>query len=114
MMTKSFENRNSMQSTRRLSMHPLGLVFSFWVLGVEGIFCFVMFPMCSHQAQSVPRDVPNSTSILSHIVWTQSNFHVYKVYRGAKRNLASFSGREAYIGFYFGECPMLPKKLGMG
>jgi hypothetical protein len=65
-------------------MHPLGLVSFFWVLGEVGVgwrafFCFVMFPMCSLQAQSVPRDVPNSTSILSHIVWTQSNFHIYKV-----------------------------------
>ncbi len=70
---------------------------------------------CSHQvpkgfssSSSVPQCVSNSTSILSNIVWRQDNFHVYNCKgeaRGSKSVLL-FWGREAYLGFYVGECSM--------
>jgi hypothetical protein len=53
-------------------------------------------------------------SILSHIVWPQANFHVYKVYIGAKGNLASFLEREAYLDFYFGRVPNFLEILIIG
>ncbi len=64
----------------------------------------------------LPQEVPNSTSILSHTVWPQFNFHVCKVKRSAKGKHihASILGREAYLGFYAGECLMFQKKLVMG
>jgi hypothetical protein len=44
------------------------------------IFCLLfvsnVFPLSSH---SVVQDIPNSTSILSHIVWPQFNFHIHKM-----------------------------------
>jgi hypothetical protein len=62
------------------------------------------------------QEVPNSTSILSHTVWPQFNFHVSKVKRSAeeKHVHASIFRWEAYLGFYVGECLMFQKKLVMG
>jgi hypothetical protein len=49
-------------------MHLGGLVFFYWVLGREedffGFFVLIKFPSSS---QRVPQEVPNDTSILSHI-----------------------------------------------
>jgi hypothetical protein len=40
----------------------------------SGFFVLNVFTLCS---QKVPQDLPNSISILSHILWPQFNFHVY-------------------------------------
>jgi hypothetical protein len=71
---KKLEIRNFMQLTRKLSMHSWGLSF----LSIPNMFYHVLikFPRGS---QIAPQDVPNSTSILSHIVWPWLNFHVYKL-----------------------------------
>jgi hypothetical protein len=41
----------------------------------SGLFVLNVFTLCS---QKVPQGVPNSISILYHILWPQFNFHVYK------------------------------------
>jgi len=50
---------------------------------------FVFFKFVPHVFPSCSQDVPNSTSILSDIVWPQFNFHVRKLLRGCQRNAIS-------------------------
>ncbi len=77
-----------------------GVVFSCWGWGGRDFFCFSpcsqcvsnMFSSCSPRSRVVPQDVPNSTSILSHIVCPKFNSHVYE--------LKSYVVGE-YICFYF-------------
>jgi len=66
-------------------------VFFFLKGGGDKSFFFApLFPICSHQvpkwfpsSQSVPscipQDVPNSTCVLSHMVYPKFNFPVYKL-----------------------------------
>jgi hypothetical protein len=71
---------------RMLSMHSRGLVFfCFFGFGLGGFFSFISVSQCGiiysdHVLKGFPpcvlQDVPNSTSVLSHVVWTQFNFHV--------------------------------------
>jgi hypothetical protein len=89
--------------------------------GGEDFLYFCLLPICS---QKVPKGFPirfpkcfkrRSHQHLNFIAYcfghNSSNFHVYKMLRGAKgRHIyASILGREAYIGFYLGECPMFQK-----
>jgi hypothetical protein len=62
----------------------------FWFLKKrEGFFVF-FFPlvpklMCSHHVPKyIPQDVPNNTSVLSHMVYPKFNSHVYKLKRFTK------------------------------
>jgi hypothetical protein len=49
-----------------------------------GFDVYNVFPSGSQRVhQLFPQDVLNSTLILFHIVWPQSNFHVYELYKGA-------------------------------
>jgi len=71
MVTNPSGNRNFMQPMKRLGG------FSFFLFGGRGGGLFwvcsqgvpIRFPICSPSSQRVAYGIPNSTSILSHIVW---------------------------------------------
>jgi hypothetical protein len=101
-------------------MHSRGVqFFSLWGGECQGaIFCFFfhlvlnVFSSCSH---GVPQVVPNSTTILSHMVCRKFNSYVYKVKRWAIGEHISF-----YFGVggpkrcCYGGVPNVSKKLVMG
>ncbi len=73
-----------MRMNAQHALHGLSFFLFLW-LWVGGIFVFYFCFQCDilysdHVLKGFPpcvlQDVPNSTSILSHIVWTQFNFHV--------------------------------------
>jgi hypothetical protein len=97
-VTYCFGNRNFMQPMGRLSMHSLWAPFFPFErgVGVRGVFVFLsLFPMCSQDVpqdvlRCVPQDVPNSTSILSHIWSAQTSTHL---------NLNYYPGVHICFGF---------------
>ncbi len=58
------------------------------------VCCFVVLTMVpslavSSNSQCVPQDIPNNTTLLSHMLWPNLNYHVYKLQRGrAKVNMS--------------------------
>jgi len=90
MVTNNFENKKFMQPMGRFACIHDGPCF--FILG-EGqiIFGFLVpnvFLTCSHDiplrlvsSEVVPEGIPNSTSILSHMVCPKFNSHVYKFKR---------------------------------
>jgi hypothetical protein len=90
MLTNNFENKNIMQLMGRFTCAHNGLYF--FILGAgEIIFGFLvpnLFLTCSHhiplrflRSEVVLEDIPNRTSILSHMVCPKFNSHVYKLKR---------------------------------
>jgi hypothetical protein len=72
-------------------------------MGGGGGFFFLL-PMYFHQVPNrFPYNIPNSTSILSHVVWTQFNFDVH--------NLEGENGSSK--GASIGGPPNVPDKLVM-
>jgi hypothetical protein len=68
MVTDSFGMRNFMQRMGWLTMHPDGPSFFPFVGGVEGVFFSFVPNMFPSSSQVFPEGIPNSTSILSHMV----------------------------------------------
>jgi hypothetical protein len=101
-----------MQPMRRFSMHSWGVqFFSLWggvsQGAVFGFFCLVLnvFSSCSH---GVPQLVPNSTTILSHMVCPKFNSYVYKLKRWPIGwRLCFYFGIGVWRGASTAECPML-------
>jgi hypothetical protein len=58
-------------------------------------------------SQQVPQDIPDITSILCHIVWTEFNFHV-NCKNGSITKLL-FSGVGAKGVLLIGDCPLFQK-----
>jgi hypothetical protein len=93
MVTNSLGNRNFMHPMGRLSMHSWWALFFLLGLGSGAGSFFLFFflvPMCSHHvlivlpggsasSQVAPEDIPNYTSILSHMVCPKFNSDVYKL-----------------------------------
>jgi hypothetical protein len=88
------------------------------------IFCFSsLFPMCAQHVlkrfpnfQCVPQDVPNSTSVLLHMVCPKFNSHVYnklKRYSIGKYICFYFATWDPKRSFHWGVLNM-SKKLLMG
>ncbi len=86
MVTSSFGKRNFMQPMRRLSLHSCMVqVFPFEGLP-NGFFVFslvpYLFPSGSQSVlKCIPKDVPNSTWVLFHMVCPNFNSLVYKLKR---------------------------------
>jgi hypothetical protein len=106
----------------------MGLVFPFWWWG-RGDYCFFFFffkfSMCSQYVlsmfpwgfpsyQVVPQGIPNSTSILSHMVCRKFNSHVYKLKGRLLGNTSVFFLHGVQRDASIGECSMFPKNMLMG
>jgi len=74
-----------------------------------------MFPWASPSSHVVPQDVPNNTSILSHMICPKFNSHVYKLKKVGQRgaHLFLFCNRDPKRCFYWGG-PNVPKTIGDG
>jgi hypothetical protein len=95
MAMNSFGKRNFVQPVGRLSMHSWTVFFSLrgWARGEKDfiLFYLLLFLMCFHRVplrfssqcvlKDVPQDVPNSTSILSHMVCPKFSSHGYNLKR---------------------------------
>jgi uncharacterized membrane protein YfcA len=67
----------------------------------------IMFPMCSHE---VPHNVPNSTSVLSHMICPKFNSHLYKFIRWAiGSTFIPILQLVVQIGFHLGSAQMFQK-----
>jgi hypothetical protein len=87
---------------------PIGYDLRKYQLYTMGGALHLLFPMCFHQVpKGVPQNVPNNTSNLSHIVWPQFNFHVYKTFRKEIIFIFLFKGGS-------GESAQCSKKIGDG
>jgi hypothetical protein len=64
-------------------------------------------PLCPMCSQPVLYNVPNSTSFFCPILFGSGSTSKYITF---KRGVCFyFGGKEAYLGFYVGECPMFHK-----
>jgi len=89
----------------------MGSSFFWGGRGGEEFFLFIcsqcvliMFPWASPSSHVVPQDVPNNTSILSHMICPKFNSHVYKLKKVRQRgtHLFPFCNRDPKRWFLLG------------
>jgi hypothetical protein len=74
-----------------------------------------VFPWASPSSQVVPQDIPNNTSILSHMVCPKFYSQVYKLKKWAKgEHICFYFVIKIQRGVFIGEGPMFQKQLVMG
>jgi hypothetical protein len=81
MVTNSFERETSCskwEARHALMNSPAFFLFEGWREREVIFWIFSLLPMCSHH---IPKHVPNSTWILSHMVCPKFNSHLYKLKR---------------------------------